>query len=77
MNANWVAVPGVGLARAKGSSTTKLKGELTTPEGELTVIVINKGELIWGEVAELIVHAVAPNWEVELFQYFTPVTCSV
>jgi hypothetical protein len=62
MNASWVAGPATGIGRTKGSSTTKLKGELTTPDGEVTVIVINKGELIWGEVSELTVHA--PN-EVE------------
>jgi hypothetical protein len=55
--AKWVAGPAAGMGRAKGSSTTKLKGALTTPDGDVTVIVINKGELIWGEVAELNVHA--------------------
>ncbi len=44
-NARWVAAPAAGIGRAKGSSTTKLKGELTAPDADVTVIVISTGEL--------------------------------
>ena len=44
-NARWVAAPAAGMGRAKGSSTTKLRGELTAPDADVTVIVISTGEL--------------------------------
>jgi hypothetical protein len=56
-NAKWVAAPAAGMGRAKGSSTTKLRGGLTTPVEDVTVIVIKTGELTWGEMAVLTVHA--------------------
>ena len=47
-NAKWVAAPATGMGLAKGSLTTKLKGELTTPVADVTVIVIKTGELTKG-----------------------------
>ena len=55
--ANWVAGPATGTGRTNGSATTKLRGELTTPDGEVTVIVIKTGELTCGDIAVLTVQA--------------------